>query len=66
MIPGEENVEGILPTLTNTKWVDVKRTGPRFLVVPSSRIRGSGRKLLHRKFHMNMSKTLLTVWVTEP
>jgi len=35
------------------------------LLVPSDRIRGYGPKLEHRKFHMNVRKSLFTVRVTE-
>ncbi|RMC17332.1 hypothetical protein DUI87_05913 [Hirundo rustica rustica] len=36
-----------------------------FLVVPSSRTRGNGQTLMHRKFHLNMRKNFFTVQVTE-
>ena len=36
-----------------------------FLVVPSSRTRGSGHKLEYRNFHLNMRKISFTVKVTE-
>lgn len=65
MTLGEENLEGISPTFKNTQGVDIKRMGPGFLEVTSSRIMGNGHKLQHGKFNMNISKTLLTVRVTE-
>lgn len=36
-----------------------------FLVVPSDSKRGSGQKLVHRKFHLNMRKSFFTLRVTE-
>ena len=36
-----------------------------FLAVPSDITRGSGHKLEHRKFHLNMEKNFFTLRVTE-
>jgi len=35
-------------------------------VVPRDRTRGSGHKLKHRKFHLNMGKNFFPLRVTEP
>ena len=45
--------------------VSVRRMGPDSSVVPSNRTRGSGHKLKHRKFHLNMSKNFFILRVTE-
>ena len=36
-----------------------------FSVVPSNRKRDNGQKLIHRKFHQNLRKSVFTVWVTK-
>jgi len=36
-----------------------------FSVVPSDRTRGTGHKLKHRKFHLNITKNFVTLRVTE-
>ncbi|KAJ7411396.1 hypothetical protein WISP_102740 [Willisornis vidua] len=36
-----------------------------FLVVPSNKARDNGQKLMHRKFHLNMSKNFFTVQVAK-
>jgi len=59
---GGGNLINTYKYLTGRSQVDGAR---HFSVVYSDRIKSSGHKLEHRKFHTNMQKNLFTIWVTE-
>lgn len=41
-----------------------QENGAKFSVVPKNKTRSNGQKLMHIKFHLNMTKNFFTVWVT--
>jgi len=64
--PGEEKAQGDFISLYKYLKGGCKQDGARlFSVVPWDRTRGSGHKLQHRQFHLDIRKHFFTVQMTE-